>query len=120
MTDDRILLVEDDHDLGFLLMHVLGAEGFVVDLATTAADAAIHLNGQRYALVIADWKLPDGDGMAIADAAGRLGAKTIVMSGHLFQLPGDRVGAHELLMKPVRPSEVVDAVERAIGQPTAR
>ena len=120
MTDRRILLVEDDRDLGFLLVHVLRSEGFAVDLVTTAADAAEQLDSQHYAVVIADWKLPDGDGLAIADAAVALGAKTIVMSGHLFQLPSARAGAHELLMKPVRPSELIDAVERAIGQPNAR
>jgi DNA-binding response OmpR family regulator len=113
--DQRILLVEDDPDLGFLMGHVLRSEGYVVDLATTRAEAWERLEERQYALVIADWKLPDGDGTVIADAARERGAKTIVMSGYLLQLPGSRADAHETLMKPVRPDELIDAVERSIG-----
>ena len=52
----------------------------------------------------------------IADAAADLGAATIVMSGYLFQMPGGRAERHETLMKPLRPSEIVAAVERRIGR----
>lgn len=120
MTGTRILLVEDDADLGFLLTHVLRSSGYVVDLATTSGEAREYLDEQEYALVIADWKLPDGDGLAIADSARERGAKTIVMSGYLLQMPGSRAGVHETLMKPVRPDELSDAVERSIGQHSAR
>jgi DNA-binding NtrC family response regulator len=69
-----------------------------------------------YTLVISDWRLPDGDGLLVAETAAQLGAKTFVMSGYLFQMPGGRADRHETLMKPIRPSEMVDAVERAIGK----
>ncbi len=114
-TEQRILLVEDD-DVGVLLTHVLSGEGYLVDLATTTAEAWAHLDAHHYALVIADWKLPDGNGMVIADAAAHLGAKTVVMSGYLFQMPGGRADTHDTLMKPIRPSELVDVVQRSIGQ----
>ena len=113
--EQRILLVEDD-EVGVLLMHVLSGEGYRVDLATTTAEAWAHLDAHQYALVIADWKLPDGNGIVIADAAAHLGAKTVVMSGYLFQMPGGRADAHETLMKPVRPSELLDVVQHVIGQ----
>src|SRR5690349_20838695 len=101
MTGERVLLVEDDPDLGFLLTHVLRSSGYVVDLATMGSKAQEYLDEQAYALVIADWKLPDGDGITIADLAREAGAKTIIMSGYLLQMPGSRAGAHETLMKPV-------------------
>ncbi len=120
MTNKRILLVEDDPDLGFLLTHVLSDAGYVVDLATTRREAGEYLEERQYALVIADWKLPDGDGVMIADAASGQGAKTIVMSGYLLQMPGSKADAHLTLMKPVRPDELVDAVRRAIGRRRTR
>jgi hypothetical protein len=40
------------------------------------------------------------------------------MSGYLFQMPGGRADRHETLMKPLRPSEIVAAVERSIGKAT--
>ena len=45
-----------------------------------------------YALVITDWRLPDGDGMIVADWEKEIGAKTFVMSGYLFEMPR-RAGA---------------------------
>lgn len=116
----RILLVEDDDGVGTLLMHALRGEGYRVHLVTTKAEAWAHLDAHRYALVIVDWKLPDGDGLVIADAAAELGAKTVVMSGYLFQMPGGRADAHLTLMKPVPPSELIEVVQRSIGQPQNR
>lgn len=117
MSVKRILLVEDEPDIHQLLTHVLVDSGYIVDVAETVARAWQCLDAQSYALVIADWRLPDGDGTVIADAAADLGAKTFVMSGYLFQMPGGRAERHDTLMKPVRPAELVAAVERSIGKP---
>ena len=74
--------------------------------------------GEQYDLMIVDWKLPDGSGLTIANIAEQVGTKAIVMSGYLFQMPGGRADAQEILMKPIRPGEMLDAVLRAIGQPS--
>jgi hypothetical protein len=39
-------------------------------------------------------------------------------SGYVLQMPAERVTAHEILMKPLRPSELLAAIKRAIGGPT--
>lgn len=116
MSQKRILLVEDEPDIHTLLAHVLMDAGYAVDVAETVAAAWQYLDAQSYALVITDWRLPDGDGTVIAEAAAHLGAKTFVMSGYLFQMPGGRAERHETLMKPIRPRELVAAVERSIGK----
>ncbi len=116
MAAKRILLVEDEPEISDLLAHVLIGEGYAVDVAQIVAQAWQLLDQHSYALVIADWRLPDGDGTLIADAAADLGAKTYVMSGYLFQMAGGRAERHETLMKPVRPGEIVAAVERSIGK----
>ncbi len=116
MADKRILLVEDERPIHELLTHALRAEGYVVDVATTVAEAWRELDVHSYGLVIVDWRLPDGDGTVIADAAAQLGAKTCVMSGYLFRMPGGRSELHQTLMKPLRPSEILTVVERSIGK----
>ena len=116
MADKRILLVEDERAIHELLTHALRAEGYLVDVAATVADAWRELDARPYALVIADWRMPDGDGTVIADAAAQLGAKTCVMSGYLFRMPGGRSETHETLMKPLRPSEILAVVEHSIGK----
>ena len=115
VIEKRILLVDDDPDLGFLLMHVLSGAGYRVDLAKTGEAAWDYLDKREYALVIADWRLPDSDGLTIANSASDSGAKTIVMSGYLLQMSESRAAAHETLLKPVRPDELLDIVERLIG-----
>ena len=115
MPEKRILLVEDEPTTYDLLANVLLSEGYGVDVATTVAEAMHCLEARSYTLVLADWRLPDGDGFMIADKAAARGAKILVMSGYLFQMPGGPADRHETLMKPLRPSELVAAVERAIG-----
>jgi DNA-binding response OmpR family regulator len=117
MPGKRVLLVEDEPAVHQLLAHSLRGEGYAVDIAATAADAWRCLGGgQPYALVIADWRLPDGDGLRIADAAADRGTKTVVISGYLLQMPSGRAERHDTLMKPIRPHEIVTAVERSIGK----
>lgn len=62
-----------------------------------------------------DVRLPDGNGLAIADRAADLGARTSILNGYVLQLPPDAADRHEVLMKPMRPSEFVAAVHRLIG-----
>lgn len=118
MPARRILLVEDERNIHQLLAHSLHAEGYAVDVAETAAAAQRHLDTGSYELVIADWRLPDGDGLEIADLAADRGIRTILISGYLFQIPAERVARHELLMKPMRPHELIACVEWLIGKPT--
>jgi DNA-binding response OmpR family regulator len=120
MAAKRILLVEDETGISDFLTIALRGEGYEVDVAATAAEAWTWLDAHPYELVIADWRLPDGDGMLIADAAAELGAKTLLMSGYLFNMPGGRADAHETLMKPVRPREMVAVVHRSIGTAALR
>ena len=115
MPPNRILLIEDEATTRELLMHALRGEGYAVDSADTAAAAATYLESTLYALVIADWLLPDGNGIDLADRAAKLGAKTIVFSEHLFRLPAGAADRHQLMMKPVRPHEMVAVVRRTIG-----
>jgi len=115
MPEKRILLVDDEASTSQLLANVLRVEGYAVDAAATFAEAMGCLDKTSYALVIADWRLPDGDGFIVAETAAARGAKTLLMSGYLFQMPQGTAGRYETLMKPLRPSEIVAAVERSIG-----
>jgi DNA-binding response OmpR family regulator len=116
MPAKRVLLIEDEPIVHELLAHGLRDEGYVVDVAATVAEARRRLDARAYSAVVADWRLPDGDGTPIADAASELGAKTFVISGYLFSMPSDRRERHETLMKPVRIGELASTLERSIGK----
>jgi CheY-like chemotaxis protein len=83
----RILLVEDDVDVLFLLEHILRAAGHHVDGASTRQRAEDLVNRDGYDLVVADGKLDDGTGMMVADKAAAKGSKGLIITGHAAQLP---------------------------------
>lgn len=108
-------MVKDEENIAELLALVLRSEGYVVDTAGTLAQARQRLDSLTYTLVNTDLRLPDGNGLEIANRAADLGARTSILSGYVFQLPPDAADRHEVFMKPMRPSEFVAAVQRLIG-----
>src|SRR5215217_1502431 len=87
MPEKRILLIEDEATTREILTEVLRGEGYEVDSVATAGAATTCLQLIFYALVVVDWVLPDGDGTDIADTAAQLGAKTLIVTGYLSDLP---------------------------------
>lgn len=112
---DRILLVEDDAELRLLLEHVLLGAGYEVDTAGSVEAACALLGSAVYDLVLADGRLEDGTGMMVAEQARESGAKTLIITGYAFELPREQLGRYEFLLKPVRPSELLEAVKRVLN-----
>ena len=110
---DRILLVEDDAELRLLLEHVLLGARYEVDTAATVEAACELLGSADYDLVLADGRLQDGTGMVVADRAVAAGVKALIITGYAFELK-DELGRHDYLLKPVRPSELLEAVDRML------
>ena len=75
MSEKRILLIEDEATTREILTEVLRGEGYEVDSVATAGAATTCLESIRYALVMADWLLPDGHGTDVADAADEVSAR---------------------------------------------
>jgi CheY-like chemotaxis protein len=69
--------------------------------------------------VVADGKLPDGTGMMVGDEARAKGIKTLIITGYAFQLPREDLSRYEYLLKPLRPAELLKAIERALGASNA-
>jgi DNA-binding NtrC family response regulator len=117
MAKKRILLVDDDDIVLTMLESVLSTVGYAVDTAMTAAAARAHLAAISYSLVIADWRLPDGDGAVVADSAAQLGAKTVLISGYGREMSAEVRGGHPFMMKPVGIGTLLSCVSDAIGGP---
>src|SRR5262245_29251711 len=64
-TSMRLLVVEDNEELAQLLGKGLESAGFAVDVLTSVSEAQSALVKTRYAALILDLGLPDGDGLAI-------------------------------------------------------
>lgn len=111
----RILLVEDDPDVGPLLENMLLSAGYRVSKVETVSAARLLLDHHAHDLLLTDVNLPDGDGIDVADRAKGKGVRTILVTGYAFQLPPEELRRHEYLMKPVRSAELVAAVKRVLG-----
>src|SRR5437763_6887533 len=114
----RILLVEDDADVRVLMEHVLISDRYDVDPASTIAAARTLIGRNRYDLVLADGVLPDGSGIAIAEEAERRGIPAIVVTAYAFRFPKRDLARYGLLLKPVRPDELLESVRRATLHPS--
>ena len=117
MAEQRILLIEDEATTREIMTELLRREGYVIDSVATAGAATTCLQTIPYALVIADWVLPDGDGIDVADSAAHLGAHTLVVTGHTSSLPEGVAERHRTLAKPVDHHEVLAIIRGAIGLP---
>ncbi len=108
----RILLVEDEPELGGALAARLSSEGFVVDHFASLASAVQAVLGADYRAVLLDRRLPDGDGLSLLPILRtRLAPPPVIVLSALDDIP-DRVagldaGAEDYLVKPFAFEELV-------------
>jgi len=112
----RILVVEDDAAAQLFFAHVLLYAGNEVDTIGTMSGGADLLRSRRYDLVLSDVKLPDGNGLEIADLAGEKGTKALMITGHAFTLP---TGTHEATSPVTRAAENLDGQTPVAGSSPA-
>jgi CheY-like chemotaxis protein len=111
----HILVVEDEENIRVLFHDVLVSAGYAVDSSATVADALRLLRTRSYDLVVVDDRLPDGRGLEVADKAKAKGIDAVVLTGYALQMGKDELARHDLLLKPIRPAELVREVERRIA-----
>jgi two-component system OmpR family response regulator len=111
----RLLVVEDDPDVGDDLVRALGEAGFVVDLAVTGDDAWYRGDTENYAAVILDLGLPRLDGLSVLRrwrSAGRNFPVLILTARSEWteKVEGIDAGADDYLAKPFAMGELVARV----------
>src|ERR1700755_1899765 len=62
----RILLVEDDPQLGPTLARGLREQSYAVDLATAGNDAIYRAAINEYDIIVLDYMIPEVDGLGVA------------------------------------------------------
>jgi DNA-binding NtrC family response regulator len=118
----RILIIDDEQDLCWVLANSLRRSGYYVSMAHTGADALKLLEANDYAVAFIDAKLPDLDGLALADYIFRKGWPTsvIMISGYFYQedqLIADGLQADHFfgfIAKPFDISQVRSLAQQAI------
>jgi len=118
----RLLVVEDNEELARLLAKGLESAGFGADVAATAAEARTVLTTTRYAALVLDLGLPDGDGLAILrEIRERKDPIPVLVltarAGVHDRVTGLRSGADDYLAKPFALEELIARLEAVLRRP---
>ncbi|MGD9811873.1 MAG: response regulator [Sphingobium sp.] len=108
----RLLLVEDDPELGRRLSERLRGVNFAVDLATSRADAESWPDLDKMAAIVLDLGLPDGDGIDLLRhwRGQRVDCPIIILTARgswQDKVEGLNAGADDFVVKPVRFEELI-------------
>ena len=116
LCEVRILLVEDDLQLGELLRRILSEEGHSLEFTSNLADARRALEQHRFDIIVLDRMLPDGDGLEFCGALRSQGDETPILmltarSEVQDRVAGLRSGADDYLGKPFEVDELLARAE---------
>ena len=111
-----ILLVEDDEQVCDIIGEFLRDSGYQVDVAgTVTAACSLLAGGRTYNLVVTDGRLPDGNGLMIAQRASERSIKVIIISGFPQELAAAERAQYPVLAKPFRLAVLSDIISNTLS-----
>lgn len=115
----RILIVDDEANIGLSLRLILEREGHAVTVCGTAAEG--RLQAGRADVYLLDVRLPDASGMDVLRAIREVhpDAPVVMISGHATiadAVEATRAGAFDFLEKPLSRERVLLAIKNALAQ----
>jgi two-component system nitrogen regulation response regulator NtrX len=123
MSAKRILILDDEPNIGNSLRLILEHEGYAVTLARTIADA--RATADRADALLVDVRLPDGSGIDLLRQLRERDhpAPAIMISGHATiadAVEATRAGAFDFLEKPLGRDKVLLSIKNALEQVSLR
>jgi CheY-like chemotaxis protein len=114
MTNNRILLVDDDEVVRYSLGKVLEQQGFAVTTAANVSEALNHINSTVFDVLLTDLHMPGaGDGLTVVSAMRHSNPKAVTMV--LSAFPEMEAAARAILQQAdqilVKPMEVMALVK---------
>jgi len=117
----KILIVDDDASVRDVIAVLLGEEGYACTAVSSAEAALDALRRTDYSLIISDVRMPGHDGFWLLERVRDHAPDTAIVMLTAF---GDteaaveclRNGAADYLLKPPKVTELIRAIERALGR----
>jgi two-component system response regulator HydG len=115
----KILIVDDEINIGLILSKFLIRNGFEVDSVTSGSAAIEALAKETYTLVLCDFRLEDTDGREILKKIKSSYPNTgvIIITGYSdIKLAVEliKMGAYDYITKPLYPDEILSTINKAI------
>ncbi len=121
----RLLVVEDELDLGQQLKHDLAKAGFAVDLIDNGVDAEFMGDEEAYDLVVLDLGLPQRSGLEVLANWRKHGNKVPVViltarDAWHEKVDGFKAGADDYLAKPFHVEELLARMQAVVRRNNAQ
>ncbi|HEX6119787.1 MAG TPA: response regulator transcription factor [Dongiaceae bacterium] len=115
----RVLVIEDDRQIGRQLVQALTARGYVPDIARDGEDGRFLGQTESYDAIILDLGLPALDGISVLQSWRQEGLRTPVLvltarDTWSDKVKGLRAGADDYLAKPFHMEELIARIEALI------
>lgn len=125
MSRKRILIVDDEDNIGRSLRLILEREGYTVSVCRSAAEFRADPDAPCADVFLFDLRLPDGNGIGLLRELRASGnpAPALMISGHgtiAEAVEATRAGAYDFLEKPLGRERVLLAVKNALEQADLR
>ena len=114
----RILVVDDEENMRFVLQKVLTGEGYLVSLAADGREALELLDRETVDIILSDVRMPVMDGLTfLAELRARaIRVPVIVLSAYGTvdsAMEAIQAGAFDYVFKPFQPDEILLALKKA-------
>jgi len=125
MASKRILIVDDEENIGRSLRMILEREGYAIVVCRTIKEFRAHPDAARADAFLFDVRLPDGSGIDLLRSVRQNGnpAPAVMISGHgtiADAVEATRAGAFDFLEKPLSRDKVLLAVKNALEHSSPR
>ena len=115
---DRILVIDDDKELGELLQEYLTGEGFSVSLCHDGRKGGSEAITGKYDLVVLDVMLPGQNGFDVLREIRKVSSVPVVMltakGDEVDRVLGLEMGADDYLPKPFSPRELLARIRAVL------
>jgi DNA-binding response OmpR family regulator len=117
-NEPRILVVDDDSDVRFMLRRYLSRHGFNVEVAEDGARLREVIGEQDFDLVVLDLNMPGEDGISLARFLRDNHPVGIIMltaaAEVVDRIVGLEVGADDYVTKPFEPRELLARIKSVL------
>ena len=117
----NVLVVDDERTVCNSCKKILTREGYNVDVALSGEEALSKVKGNEFDVLITDWKMPQIDGIEVAKRIKKENPNiaVVMITGYPSvetSIQALRSGISDYVPKPFTPTELSDAMIRALAK----
>ena len=115
---NKVLIIDDDEDLSFIISDMLESYGYNVTCAENSEKAFELLESNTYHIILLDINLPDADGFEICSELRRTSTTPVIFASartsETDRIAGFDIGGDDYLPKPYSMKELLSRVNALV------